>query len=91
MKILPKHNKLQVYIYFALHKVNYLAGNYGYGHAKQALFELIVDKFRIERERYTYYMTNLSELDDLLQEGARRASVVANEVLGRVRMKLGFR
>jgi tryptophanyl-tRNA synthetase len=29
---------------------NYLGGNYGYGHAKQALFELICETFKTERE-----------------------------------------
>jgi tryptophanyl-tRNA synthetase len=71
-------------------RANYLGGNYGYGHAKQALFELIVEKFAQERERYTYYMNNRSELDKALQIGAQKASKVANEVLKRVRIKLGF-
>jgi tryptophanyl-tRNA synthetase len=38
---------------------NYLGGNYGYGHAKQALFELITQTFKTEREKYNYYMSNL--------------------------------
>lgn len=71
-------------------RANYLAGNYGYGHAKQALFELILEKFTTEREKYNYYMNNLSELDKALQEGAQKASKVANGVLKRVRVKLGF-
>lgn len=70
---------------------NYLSGNYGYGHAKQALFELIVEKFKTERERYHYYMQNLPELDLALKTGAEKAAVVANEVLGRVRHKLGYK
>jgi len=69
---------------------NYLGGNYGYGHAKQALFELIVEKFKTEREKYNYYMNNLAEVDALLKIGAEKASVVANGVLSRVREKLGF-
>lgn len=71
-------------------KTNYLGGNYGYGHAKQALFELIITKFKTERERYNYYMNNLSEVDELLREGAQKASAVANGVLAKVREKLGF-
>ena len=70
---------------------NYLGGNYGYGHAKQELFELIVDKFKNERERYHYYMVNLPELDAALKAGADKASAQANEVLGRVRHKLGYK
>ena len=69
---------------------NYLGGNYGYGHAKQALFELICDKFKTEREKYNYYIDNLAEVDALLKQGANKAHVIANEVLSRVRVKLGF-
>lgn len=69
---------------------NYLGGNYGYGHAKQALFELICEKFRTEREKYNYYMANPSEMDALLAQGAQKAATVADGVLARVRAKLGF-
>ena len=71
-------------------RANYEGGNYGYGHAKQALFELIVEKFKVEREKYNYFMNNLPEVDALLQIGAQKANLVATEVLGRVREKLGF-
>jgi len=71
-------------------KGNYLGGNYGYGHAKQALFELIVDKYKEPREKYKYYMENIGEVDALLKAGAEKAAVIANGVLGRVREKLGF-
>lgn len=69
---------------------NYLGGNYGYGHAKQALFELICEKFKTEREKYNYYMSNLNEVETLLQKGAEKAGNVADGVLKRVRVKLGF-
>jgi tryptophanyl-tRNA synthetase len=69
---------------------NYLGGNYGYGHAKQALFELILERFKTEREKYNYYISNLAEVDALLKNGAEKAAGVANGVLGRVREKLGF-
>lgn len=71
-------------------KANYEGGNYGYGHAKQALFELICETFKVEREKYSYFMNNLPEVDALLQIGAQKANLVATEVLGRVREKLGF-
>lgn len=71
-------------------RANYQGGNYGYGHAKQALFELICEKFKVEREKYSYFMNNLPEVDALLQIGAQKANLVATEVLGRVREKLGF-
>ncbi|MCB6098297.1 tryptophan--tRNA ligase [Flavobacterium psychrophilum] len=71
---------------------NYKNANrdYGYGHAKQALFELITEKFSTEREKYNYYMNNLTELDEILKVGAQKAANVANEILQRVREKLGY-
>lgn len=71
-------------------KANYLAGNYGFGHAKQALYDLITEKFKTERSTYEYYMSNLEEVDKLLFEGATKARKVADSVLNRVREKLGF-
>ncbi|AJR02830.1 tryptophan--tRNA ligase [Siansivirga zeaxanthinifaciens] len=71
-------------------KAHYENGNYGYGHAKQALFELIIEKFANQRERYNYYMTNLDELDKALQLGAEKARLVANSVINRVREKVGY-
>jgi tryptophanyl-tRNA synthetase len=71
-------------------RTKYEAGNFGYGHAKQALYDLIVEKFASEREKYNYYINNLEVLDTLLQEGAAKASCVANGVLQRVRAKLGY-
>lgn len=69
---------------------NYLAGNYGYGHAKTALFQLILEKFTAERERYFHYMNHLEEVEAALQEGAEKARVIAKGVLQRVREKLGY-
>ena len=71
-------------------RVNYEGGNYGYGHAKQAFYELLVDKYKVERERYNYYMENLEEIDKALAIGAEKAEKVANEVLKRVRAKIGY-
>lgn len=71
-------------------RANYQGGNYGYGHAKQALFELIVEKFAEQRARYNYFMGNLDEIDKALAKGAEKAHLVADEVLARVRKKLGY-
>lgn len=73
-----------------LMKNNYLAGNYGYGHAKQALYELILEKFKTPREKYHYYINNLAEVDRALEIGAQKARNKANEVLQRVRERLGY-
>jgi tryptophanyl-tRNA synthetase len=64
--------------------------DFGYGHAKQELYELILAKFKTEREKYNYYMNNLPEVDALLKQGAAKAGKIADGVLQRVRAKLGF-
>jgi tryptophanyl-tRNA synthetase len=74
-------------------RVKYANANrdFGYGHAKQALFELILERFKTEREKYNHYMANPAEVESLLQLGAEKAATVANGVLKRVREKLGFK
>ncbi len=71
-------------------RANYVGGNYGYGHAKQALFELIIEKFAEQRSRYNYYMENLDEIDKALAIGTKKAHNVADKVLVRVRERLGY-
>lgn len=72
-------------------RANYLGGNYGYGHAKKALLELIKTRFKAERERYNGYMNNLDELDRVLAGGAEKAREVASQVLSRVRKAIGYK
>jgi tryptophanyl-tRNA synthetase len=69
----------------------YLAGNFGYGHAKQALFELILEKYRKEREEFNHYMSDTEELEERLQSCEGKASKIADATLSKVRKTLGFR
>ncbi|MGB0165885.1 MAG: tryptophan--tRNA ligase [Luteibaculum sp.] len=69
---------------------NYLAGNYGYGHAKQALFETLVERFKEPREKFNSYMEDREQLESFLSFGAIKAKSVAQPVLAEVRKKLGF-
>ena len=71
-------------------RTNYLGGNYGYGRAKQELFDLLITKFAKEREAFNFYMSNLDELENKLKKGEERAKRIAREVLNKVRVKLGF-
>jgi tryptophanyl-tRNA synthetase len=71
-------------------RANYLGGGYGYGHAKQALYELVVDLFKYQREKYWELMDNKPELDKLLKIGADKARNIAKEKLRKVRVALGF-
>ena len=68
----------------------YTEGGYGYGHAKQALFELMLTTFETASEKYTYYMNNLDAIDEALQQGASKAKIVANDVLARTRTHMGY-
>lgn len=68
----------------------YETGGLGYGHAKQMLFELILDKYRKERMAFEYFMRNPEEINHLLETGEKRARDIGITVLNRVREKLGF-
>ncbi len=69
---------------------NYLKGGYGYGHAKQALQELIERKFQSERERFNEFIQNPELLEKILQKGEAKAREVAHQTLQRVRKVMGF-
>lgn len=69
---------------------NYTAGGYGYGHAKQALYELITTKFEKERAKYDHLMKHPEEIEAALAHGADRARMVASSVIKRVRDKVGY-
>ena len=71
-------------------RARYEAGGYGYGHAKKELYELILSKFAEERRQFSFFMSNLPEVDARLAEGARKAQAYGNEVLERVREKVGY-
>ena len=73
----------------AVLREKYLAGNFGYGHAKNELLQLILKRFERERELFNYYMNNLPELEEKLQEGAAKTKVIAAETLQKVRISLG--
>ncbi len=69
---------------------NYEGGNYGYGHAKQTLFELVIEDMAGPREIFNHYMENKEELIKKLEEGEAKARMIGLEVLARVKAKLGF-
>jgi len=71
-------------------KEKYNKGNYGYGDAKQALFQLICDKYKNEREKFNYLMSNKEILDLELTKGAEKARLIARDVISRVRSNIGY-
>lgn len=70
---------------------HYLAGNYGYGHAKKALLELVLEAYKTPRSQYDYLMQHTDELEAQLLIGAQKAREKASEVLARVRSTIGLR
>jgi len=72
-------------------RAKYEGGNFGYGHAKQALYDLIIQKFAKEREAFNYYYNNPEELDKKLEKGEAKAREIARVTLDKVRKKIGFR
>ena len=71
-------------------KKNYELGGYGYGQAKKELFELLVKKYKVERDKFKHYVYNVTEVEKILKDGARKANATADKVLNRVRKKLGY-
>ena len=71
-------------------KNNYLSGGMGYGTAKTILYDLIIKKFKVEREKFKYYNSNPNEVYFALKKGAEKAKSVADKVLLRVRNKIGY-
>jgi len=69
----------------------YLAGNYGYGQAKQELFGLILEHFSKERAMFQEFMDDKKLLERELQAGEAKARKIGTVVLNKVREKLGFR
>ncbi|KAA0993623.1 tryptophan--tRNA ligase [Dyadobacter aurulentus] len=69
---------------------SYVNGGYGYGHAKQALLECMLEKFAEPRRIFNYYMENDQELEAILAEGEEKARLIAQETIAKVRKVLGF-
>lgn len=65
-------------------------GGYGWGHAKKDLYEAILTRFANERKLFEHYMTHPDELDEKLRVGAKKAAVIADATLARVRERLGY-
>lgn len=70
---------------------NYLGGNYGYGDAKQELFELIIENYKQERKAFNNYMTNPELLEKKLIAGEGKAREIGRKVLNKVKKTLGYK
>ncbi|MFW5845602.1 MAG: tryptophan--tRNA ligase [Planctomycetota bacterium] len=68
----------------------YRAGGMGYGHAKQALFELIMEVFGPARARRAGLMEDPGTVERVLREGATAARDAAAPVMQRLRRAVGL-
>ncbi len=71
-------------------KNKYQSGGYGYGHAKTDLLNLILEKYKDNRSKFDYLISNKKEIDLILSEGSKKAELTATQVIKRVKTKLGF-
>ena len=86
-------NLLRIYAALSGDKVDDVAARYGdggYGGFKQDLGNLAADTFAPIRERTIKYLADPDTLDALLNDGARRARVIAAETMTTVRDRSGF-
>lgn len=68
----------------------YLGGNFGYGHAKKALLDVILDRFKTERSHYDELMKEPLQLENALKNGAEKARSIAVPTLQEARKRIGF-
>ena len=69
---------------------NYLKGGFGYGHAKTALLELIIDKYAEQRRAFFNLTSNPTLIEKELALGELKANNLANQKLVQVRALLGY-
>ncbi len=70
---------------------NYLENpEFGYGHAKQLLFEKYTEYFAAAREKRKELLANPQKVEDILQDGASRARKVADATMAKVRAAVGL-
>lgn len=92
----PEHSIIfDLYKEFASkQQIEVLAGRYksgiGWGEAKEELFNEMNKELAPMREKYNSLMSNLDELEQILQQGAKKARVLSNTFLQQIRSKIGM-
>jgi tryptophanyl-tRNA synthetase len=71
-------------------RANYLAGGYGYGHAKQSLFNLMLQYFKEAREKFDFYMSHPELIEEKLQIGEKKVKPIAEATIARIRAEFKF-
>jgi tryptophanyl-tRNA synthetase len=68
----------------------YRAGGMGYGHAKTELLDKINEHFAPMRDKRRELAENMDYVEDVLRQGAEKASALARETLGKARKAVGL-
>ena len=60
-------------------RVKYKAGNYGYGHAKLELLDLILDYFKEARNRFLAFENDITYIEKKLEAWNKEANEIATK------------
>lgn len=69
---------------------NYLSGGYGYGHAKKALLEAVLEYFKPYRQKRDELKNNMDYVAKLLKEGSMKAREYAINKMKQVKKAVGL-
>ncbi|MBC2851330.1 tryptophan--tRNA ligase [Cetobacterium sp. 8H] len=92
----PDNNITKLYELFATKeqveemKAKFVAGNYGYGHAKTELLNAILDYFKDARERREELVNNMEYVEEVLAKGALKARTLAKEKITKAKLAVGL-
>ncbi|MDM5271253.1 tryptophan--tRNA ligase [Sulfurovum sp. zt1-1] len=71
-------------------QARYKSGKEGYGHFKKYLKELIWEELGEAREKREYYLNHMDEVEDILAQGAKKASAIASAKMEKVKAAIGL-
>ena len=64
--------------------------NFGYGSFKEAVAEVVIEEIREVQQRFNEILSDKQLLENIIKEGAEKASYLSNKTLRKVKKKVGF-
>jgi tryptophanyl-tRNA synthetase len=71
-------------------KTMYKSGKFGHGHFKKFLTQKMWNHFEEAKEKRDYYLNNIDEVKDILNDGAKKAKAIASKKMEIVRDAVGI-